>query len=65
MYTGPGGGAYTGPGGGLYAGPGGGAYTGAGYPYLRNWPPIPILIQYMERVGLAALAKLFRSVYRL
>ena len=59
-YTGPGGGAYTGPGGGLYTGPGGGAYTGPGEPYMQNWPPIPVLINYMESIGLAELAAQFR-----
>lgn len=62
MYTGSGGGAYTGPGGGLYTGPGGGAYTGPGDPYMRNWPPIPVLISYMESIGLGQLAALFRQV---
>lgn len=62
LYTGPGGGAYTGPGGGLYTGPGGGAYTGPGEPYMRNWPPIPMLIHYLDAIGLAQLAATFRKV---
>ena len=61
--SGPGGGAYTGVGGGLYAGPGGGAHTGPGDPYMRNSPPIPVLITYMNSIGLAQLAVLFRQVH--
>jgi hypothetical protein len=62
LYTGPGGGAYTGPGGGLYTGPGGCAYTGPGESYIRNWPPIPMLIHYLDAIGLAQLAATFRKV---
>jgi hypothetical protein len=29
---------------------------------MRNWPPIPVLVGYMESVGLAELAALFRQV---
>ncbi len=66
LYTGPGGGAYTGPGGGLYTGPGGGAYAGpSDEPYMRNWPPIPVLIDFMERNGMDGLAQLFRQVHGL
>lgn len=66
LYTGPGGGAYTGPGGGLYTGPGGGAYAGPSTnPLSRNWPPIPVLVQYLEQLGLEDHAQLLRNVYGL
>ncbi len=39
----------------MYTGPGGGAYTGPGEPYMRNWPPIPVLIDFMESIGLVEL----------
>ena len=53
LYTGPGGGLYNGPGGGLYTGPGGGLYTGpSSEPYMSNWPPPRILIEYMKAHGL-------------
>ena len=29
---------------------------------MRNWPPIPLLISYMESIGLGQLAGLFRQV---
>ena len=72
MYTGPGGGAYTGPGGGLYTGPGGGLYTGPGgglysrpdfHPYTCNWPPVPVLIQYLRRMGLDMYANILSQYW--
>ena len=66
MYTGPGGGAYTGPGGGLYTGPGGGAYSGPQDPHIkRMWPPIPILLQFLDEQGEQALATIIRDAYGL
>lgn len=65
-YTGPGGGAYTGPGGGLYTGPGGGAYSGPpSSPLRRNWPPIPMLVEYLRQGGLDSYADLIADVYEL
>ena len=64
LYTGVGGGCYTGVGGGLYTGVGGGAYAGVPNPSLRrNWPPIPILLEYLSRIGLHSHADLIARVY--
>ena len=66
LYTGVGGGCYTGPGGGLYTGPGGGAYAGPSSPPVkRNWPPIPILLAYLRRIGYNQHADLIARVYEL
>ena len=68
LYTGPGGGLYTGPGGGLYAGPGGGLYTGPGgglyagpSSYCATRPPLPVLVEILEREGYSDEAELIRS----
>jgi hypothetical protein len=60
LYTGPGGGLYTGPGGGMYTGPGGGMYTGPGK-YMRNCPPIHILIQELENREMFGQAEILRG----
>ena len=66
LYTGVGGGLYTGVGGGLYQGPGGGAYAGAEVDGpRRNWPPIPILLQYLDQIGYRHEASLIRQAYGL
>ena len=68
MYTGPGGGMYTGPGGGMYTGPGGGMYTGPGGGlhagqslYCATRPPLPVLVEILEREGYFDEAALIRS----
>ena len=66
LYTGPGGGLYTGPGGGLYTGPGGGAYAGPQDPHPRRlWPPVAILLAYLDELGHKKEAALIRRVYAL
>ena len=60
MYAGPGGGLYTGPGGGLYAGPGGGLYAGLSL-YCATRPPLPVLVEILEREGYSDEAALIRS----
>lgn len=66
LYTGPGGGCYTGPSGGLHTGVGCGAYSGVPSPVQRrNWPPIPILLAHLRRIGLGSHADLIAGVYGL
>jgi hypothetical protein len=55
---------YTGPGGGLYTGPGGGLYTGASdMAYHRNWPPLRVLVEYLEQHGRSQVARVLRSAF--
>lgn len=66
MYTGPDGGMYTGPGGGAYTGPGGGAYSGPPTSLSRrNWPPIPMLLEFLRQNGLDFYADLIAGAYGL
>jgi len=66
LYTGVGGGLYTGVGGGLYTGPGGGLYTApCDRPYKSNWPPIPVLVDYMLKHGFERQARLLAQAHRI